>query len=197
MSSSQFKLLRLSTKRAFSSSASPFVNYPRRLSYAHGTCELPLLSEHISERLRNITAKYPNNTALISNHQGIQWTYEEFNAKVESIAKGLIALGLQKGDRVGIYSPNKAEWTVLQFAAARADLILVNVNPAFQQSELKYCLQKVGIKTLVMSERFKSSDYVKIVKDVVPQIDKASNPLDLGAVPEFPELKNVVLIGNS
>jgi fatty-acyl-CoA synthase len=134
---------------------------------------------------------------LISNHQRIQWTYEEFNDRVDQVAKGLIALGLQKGDRIGIYSPNKAEWTLLQFAAARADLILVNVNPAFQQSELKYCLQKVGIKTLVMAERFKSSDYVKIVKDVIPEIDKATNPLDLGHVPDFPDLKNVVLIGDS
>ena len=115
---------------------------------------------------------------------------------MDQIAKGLIALGLQKGDRVGIYSPNKAEWTLLQFAASRADLILVNVNPAFQQSELKYCLQKVGIKTLVIAERFKSSDYVKIVKDVVPEIDFASNPLDLGHVADFPNLKNIVIIGD-
>ena len=74
---------------------------------------------------------FPTNTALISDHQNIKWTWEELNAKADSIAKGLIALGLEKGDRVGIYSPNKAEWTLLQFAAARADLILVNVNPAF------------------------------------------------------------------
>ena len=113
------------------------------------------------------------------------------------MAKGLVALGLEKGDRVGIYSPNKAEWTLLQFAAARADLILVNVNPAFQQNELKYCLQKVGIKTLVMSERFKSSDYVKIMRDIVPEIDKSTNPLDLGHVKEFPELKNIVLISDT
>jgi fatty-acyl-CoA synthase len=84
---------------------------------------------------------------------------------------------------VGIYSPNRVEWTVLQFAAARADLILVNVNPAFQESELKYCLQKVGIKTLVMAERFKSSDYVKIFSNIVPEVKTAGNPLDLGPLP--------------
>ena len=98
---------------------------------------------------------------------------------------------------MGIYSPNKAEWTMLQFAAARADLILVNVNPAFQQSELRYCLQKVGIKTLVMAERFKASDYIKIVRDIVPEVDYASNPLDLGHITDFPKLKNIVLIGDS
>ena len=76
-------------------------------------------------------------------------------------------------------------------------MILVNVNPAFQQSELKYCLQQVGIKTLVIAERFKSSDYVKIVKDVIPEIGYASNPLDLGHVADFPELKNVILIGDT
>ena len=140
---------------------------------------------------------FPTNTALISDHQNIKWTWEELNAKADSIAKGLIALGLEKGDRVGIYSPNKAEWTLLQFAAARADLILVNVNPAFQQSELKYCLQKVGIKTLVMAERFKKSDYVKIFRDIVPQVDAATNALNMGSIPDFPLLKNVVLIGDT
>ena len=107
------------------------MNAPRKWSYQHGTLEKPLLSEHISERLRNVTKLFPRNLALISHHQNIQWSYEEFNERVDSVAKGLIALGLEKGDRIGIYSPNNAEWTLLQFAAARADLILVNVNPAF------------------------------------------------------------------
>lgn len=118
------------SKRSFTRKY-PFINHPRKFSYQHGTLDKPLLSEHISERLRNITHMFPTNTALISDHQNIKWTWEELNAKADSIAKGLIALGLEKGDRVGIYSPNKAEWTLLQFAAARADLILVNVNPAF------------------------------------------------------------------
>ena len=84
------------------------------------------------------------------------------------MAKGLIAIGLQKGDRIGIYAQNKAEWTLLQFAAARADLILVNVNPAFQQKELEYVLKKVGIKTLVMTDKFRSSNYVNFITDLVP-----------------------------
>lgn len=93
-------------RRAFSTS--PFQNYPRRLSYAHGVLEKPLLSEHISERLRNITKLYPQNPAVISHHQKIKWTYEEFDSHVDHVARGLIALGLKKGDRVGIYSPNNA-----------------------------------------------------------------------------------------
>eukprot|EP00347_Sterkiella_histriomuscorum_P002696 403367160 len=135
--------------------------------------------------------------AVISHHQNIQWTYEELNTKVETIARGLIALGLNKGDRIGIYSQNKAEWTLLQFAAARADLILVNVNPAFQQSELTYALKKVGIKTLVMAESFKSSNYVKIVQDIIPELLTTKNPLDLGNLKEFPDLKNIVLLSDN
>jgi fatty-acyl-CoA synthase len=89
------------------------VNAPRKWSYQHGVGSKPLLSEHVSERLRNVTKIYPNNLAVVSAHQGIEWTYEEFNQRVDSIAKGLIAIGLKKGDRVGIYSPNYAEWTLL------------------------------------------------------------------------------------
>lgn len=105
-------------------------------------------------------------------------------------------MGLNEGDRIGIYSQNKAEWTLLQFAAARADLILVNVNPAFQKSELSYVLKKVGIKTLVMSDKFRSSNYVKIIKELIPQLETAPNPLHIGYVSEFPELRNIVLISD-
>ena len=81
---------------------------------------------------------------------------------------------MQKGDRVGIYSPNNSEWMLLQFACARANLILVNVNPAFQASELEYCLKKVGVKTLVTAESFKASNYIDIIKNVVPELETQS-----------------------
>lgn len=103
-----------------------------QISYSHGTSDKPLLCEHISQKLRHTTEKFPESMALISHHQNIQLTYEQFNREVDEVARGLVALGLNKGDRVGIYSPNRAEWVLLQFAAARANLILVNVNPAFQ-----------------------------------------------------------------
>ncbi|CDW82735.1 amp-binding domain protein [Stylonychia lemnae] len=179
-------------KKVFSSRLSRQV----QLSYSHGTSTKPLLSEHVSQRLRTITDQYPTNIALISHHQQIRMTYEQMNDKVDKLAKGLVALGLNKGDRIGIYAQNKAEWTLLQFAASRADLILVNVNPAFQQNELQYALKQVGIKTLVMTDKFKSSNYVQFVRDLIPQLDKATNPLDLGHIPEYPNLKNIVLIAD-
>lgn len=101
--------------------------------------------------------------ALVSQHQKVEFTYEQLNDKVDAVAQSLIALGLQRGDRVGIYSPNRWEWTVLQFAAARADLILVNVNPSFLQKELAYAMKKVGMKTLVMHDHHRHSNYIKIV----------------------------------
>lgn len=89
-----------------------------------------------------------------------------------------------------------AEWIITQYAAARADLILVNVNPGFQRNELEYCINKVGIKTLVMSESFKSSNYIEIVENLL-QNPKSTNPLDLGNIPHLPSLKNIVLIGQT
>jgi len=109
------------------------------------------------------------------------------------VAQSLITnLGLEKGDRIGIYSPNSAEWTLLQFAAARAGLILVNVNPAFRGDELGYCLKKVGVKTLVMPPTFKKSNYINNVKEI---IDLPKSAHDLIDSKEFPELKHVVLFG--
>ena len=101
------------------------------LSYYHGVTSIPHLSDNISERLRSAAEKFPKNFAVISPQQNIMWTYEELDHKVDAFAKGLIATGLKKGDRVGLYSPNRAEWTLFQYAAARADLILVNLNPSF------------------------------------------------------------------
>ena len=102
----------------------------------------------------------------------------------------MLALGLKKGDRVGIYAPNMAEWTLVQYAASRADLVLVNVNPSFTEPELEYCINKVGIKTLVMAERFKKSNYVKIVKNVIGDYYEGREIKN----EHFPTLKNVVVI---
>ena len=111
----------LKTKRVFKPASRAFshgytnnsINERRRVSYQHGTYSVPLLSEHISERLRSITHRFPSNPAVISASQNIELSYEQLNARVDSIARGLIALGLKKGDRIGIYSPNKVEWTIL------------------------------------------------------------------------------------
>lgn len=127
----------------------------------------------------------------IFSQEGIRWTYEEFNQRVDTIAAGLISMGNMKGDRVGIYAPNINEWLLTAFACFRADLILVNVNPAFQTDELAFGLNKVGIKTLVLAESFKKSNYVKILKEIAPEIGQ--NGTNQLISKRFPDLKNIVL----
>lgn len=94
-------------------------------------------------------------------------TYKEFDERVNEVAKGLLALCLEKGERVSIYAPNMADWTLVQYAASRADLMSVNVNPSFRESELEYCINKVSIKAFIIAERFKKSVHGKIVKNVI------------------------------
>lgn len=101
-------------------------------------------------------------------------------------------MGMQKGDRVGIYSTNNAEWTLLQFACARANLILVNINPAFQASELSYCLKKVGIKMLVTAESFKGSNYIQIINNAIPEL-KSQKGKEVTSK-DIPELKHIVTL---
>ena len=110
---------------------------------------------------------------------------------MDEVAKGFIALGLQKGDRVGIYSPNRPEWALTQYACARADLILVNINPAFQTNDLKYSLNQVGIHTLVMPEHHSKSNYVDIVRSIVPfNSHTKSTTIDC---PDVPDLRHVIV----
>jgi fatty-acyl-CoA synthase len=124
----------------------------------------------------------------------MRWTYEELDQRVDECASSLIEIGLSIGDRVGIYSPNNAEWMLLQMACARANLILVNVNPAFQASELKYCIQKVGMKALVTAESFKSSNYIEIINTVVPELSSSGSQL---YSTELPDLKHVISLSSN
>src|SRR5215217_2471625 len=128
-------------------------------SYVHGASPVPLLGETIGQNLDRTAARVPDNDALVSVHQGVRLTYAQFHAAVEEVARGLLALGIEPGDRVGIWSPNNAEWVVTQFATAKAGLILVNINPAYRTHELEYALNKVGCKALILAPRFKTSDY--------------------------------------
>ena len=113
----------------------------------------PALLEHtIGEALLRAAKRWPKQEALVSVHQGIRWTYEEFAFQVDRIAAGLLALGLKPGDRVGVWAPNCAEWTLAQFATARVGLIQVNINPAYRLSEVEYTLNKVGVKALICAE---------------------------------------------
>jgi fatty-acyl-CoA synthase len=139
-------------------------------SYVHGASELPLIGDTIGIHLDRMAEKAPDRPALIVRQQGIRWNYRELRARVDAVAAGLIALGFAPGDRIGIWSPNNAEWVVTQFATAKAGLILVNINPAYRLHELEYALNKVGCRGLILSPVFRSSDYIAMILALCPEI---------------------------
>ena len=137
----------------------------KKLSYTNGASNIPLLGETIDENLRKTVAKFPNNDALISVHQHYRATYTEFYEQVTAVAKGLIALGVKTGDRVGIWSPNCYEWTLLQYATAKIGAIMVNINPAYRTSELIYVINQSGLSYIFSAIQFKTSHYKKMIED--------------------------------
>ena len=137
----------------------------KKLSYTNGASNIPLLGETIDENLRKTVAKFPNNDALISAHQHYRVTYTEFYEQVTAVAKGLIALGVKTGDRVGIWSPNCYEWTLLQYATAKIGAIMVNINPAYRTSELIYVINQSGLSYIFSAIQFKTSHYKKMIDD--------------------------------
>ena len=126
-------------------------------SYVHGASNVPLLGTTIGQQFDKTVEQYGARDALVVCHQHVRWTYFQLKEKVDAIALGLISLGLERGDRGGIWSPNNSEWVVTQFACAQTGLILVNINPAYRTSELEYALNKVTCKALIAAETFKSS----------------------------------------
>lgn len=139
------------------------------LSIAHGPTETPLLEITIGAALRHASARWGSALALVSRHQGIRWKWSRLDAEVDRVATGLLSRGVTKGDRVGIWAPNCAEWTVVQFATARIGAILVTVNPAYRVTEVEYALVKVGCSVLVTATTFKSSDYLAMVREIWPE----------------------------
>ena len=137
----------------------------KKLSYTNGASNIPLLGETIDENLRKTVAKFPNNDALISAHQHYRAIYTEFYEQVTAVAKGLIALGVKTGDRVGIWSPNCYEWTLLQYATAKIGAIMVNINPAYRTSELIYVINQSGLSYIFSAIQFKTSHYKKMIDD--------------------------------
>jgi fatty-acyl-CoA synthase len=162
-------------------------------SYARGSTEDPLSRETIGTAFDRIVATWPDRTAVVSRHQSIAWTYAEFGRHVDSFAAGLLALGLQPGDRVGIWAPNCIEWVIVQYATAKAGLILVNINPAYRRQELAYCLEKVACKALVSAARFKTSDYIAMLQDLVPELAECAPGALVSAA--FPDLQSVIRLG--
>jgi len=163
------------------------------LSWVRGAGEPPLLEETIGQALERAAAAWGDAAALISAHQGVRLTWRELLAHADDLAVGLLALGLVPGDRVGIWSPNCAEWTLTQFAAARAGLVLVTINPAYRLAEVEYTLNKVGVRALVCAEAFKTSDYAGMVEALAPELAMAS-PGELAAA-RLPALKAAIKIG--
>src|SRR4051794_15859425 len=135
-------------------------------SYAAGETTQPLLEETIGANLERIVAAHGEREALVEVATGRRWTYAELDADVDALARGLLALGIEKGDRVGIWAPNCAEWAIVQFATAKVGAILVNINPAYRTHEVEYALRQSGVKLLVSAPAFKTSDYHAMIDEV-------------------------------
>ena len=137
-------------------------------SYVSGAGEVPLLGETISSILDRASSRWPDGEALVVRHQRIRMTWSELREVADSFAAGLLALGLKKGDRIGIWSPNSAEWVVTQYATARAGMIMVNINPAYRTHELKHALNAVQCRAIITAESFKSSKYLEMLEGFDP-----------------------------
>lgn len=149
-------------------------------SYASGTSSTPLLESTIGANFAHIATQFPDHEALIDKPSGRRWSYSELNHDVDNVARGLLAAGITKGARVGIWAPNVPEWVLLQFATAKIGAILVNVNPSYRIHELRYAMQQSGMSLIVALPHFKGTDYA----DMIAQ-----------AAPDYPELQTAVFIG--
>src|SRR5689334_8116220 len=154
-------------------------------SYASGTSSKPLLGDTIGDNLDRTIGRFGDREALVSVHQGLRYTYVEFGAAVERAARAFPAAGIEPGDRVGIWSPNCAEWALTQYATAKLGVILVNINPAYRTSELEYALRQSGCRMLVAATAFKSSDYVAMVEEVRGELPALEQVVFLDGWDEF------------
>ena len=166
-----------------------------RLRQAHvrGQTDEPLLDFTVPGLLRRTVERFGSRPALIVRHQHVRWSYAEFSRAVDDLAAGLLALGLEKGDRIGIWSPNRSEWVVAQFATARIGLILVNINPAYRVAELEYALNKVAAKALIVAPSFKSSDYLGMLQSLAP--DMQAGEAGRLRLAKLPHLRIVIRLG--
>jgi fatty-acyl-CoA synthase len=162
-------------------------------SFVHGLDTAQLRFETIGQALDEAVVKWGSHEALVVPHQSVRWTYTELRRRVDSLAAGLLALGLSTGDRIGIWAPNCSEWALTQFASAKAGLILVNLNPAYRAGELEFSLNKVGCRALVIAERFKNTAFLEVLRAVAPEIDAGKpNALQLE---RLPYLRCVIQLG--
>ncbi|HEY2134165.1 MAG TPA: AMP-binding protein, partial [Acetobacteraceae bacterium] len=163
------------------------------MSYVSGVSSAPHLGETIGQRLDSVVARWGDRTALVVRQQRVSWSWRELDARAEAFAAGLLSLGLIPGDRIGIWSQNNAEWVLTMFAAAKAGLVLVTINPAYRVSELEYALNKVGCRALVSATTFKTSDYAAMLMSLAPEL--ANCPPGRLAAEKLLHLEIVIQIG--
>ncbi|WP_421211067.1 AMP-binding protein [Aeromonas enteropelogenes] len=163
------------------------------LSYRTGPCDQPLLSQTIGTYLQEIAERFPDRPAVVVRHQQIRWSYREYLARIDRLAKGLLALGIKPGDRVGIWSPNNIEWCLVQFATARIGAIMVCINPAYRSYELEFAINNVGCRALICASAFKGSDYLAMLNELAPEL-AGSTPGRLAAA-RLPTLEMVIRLG--
>ncbi len=165
------------------------------VSHVRGSRDVPLLDVTIPALLAGCVLQRPDAEAAVFAAQGIRWTWSQLAAEIDALAGGFHAIGIRKGDRVGIWAPNRAEWLLTQFATARIGAILVNINPAYRVSELNFALRKTGCKALVLAETFKNSHYVEMLCELAPELSSAT-PGGLVAK-ALPDLQSVIVCGDT
>ncbi len=172
----------------------PTMQAERHWSYTSATSDTPLLGLTIGDLFDQTVEKYADNPALISRQQNIRLTYDELQAQVNQCAKGLLQMGFQKGQRVGIWAPNRAEWCITQFATSKIGVILVNINPSYRLNELEYALKQSGCTGIVIAPEFKTSNYTEMLYTLAPEL-KDSEPGQLKAA-KLPDLTTVIRLGS-
>ncbi|MCV6623748.1 MAG: AMP-binding protein [Cellvibrionaceae bacterium] len=177
---------------------------PLTLSQLSGSQDVDLLELTIPDIFDKTVAQYPDHAAIVVKHQNIRWTYKEYQQEIEKLAAGLLALGIKPGDRVGIWSPNRIEWCLTQFATAKIGAVMVCINPAYRLYELEYALNKVQCKAIISAESFKSSRYLDMLNELLPELKSHSPRVDNSPLPtkalkskKLPSLEWVIRMGDT
>ena len=170
-------------------------NLPKGQSYLCGQANEPLLYETIGACVERIAATYPDKEALVVRHQNIRWTFSEYKSRIDALAAGLLSLGVEPGDRVGIWSPNRVEWCLTQFATAKIGAIMVCINPAYRPYELEYALNKVKCQTIITAAQFKTSEYLQMLQEMAPEL-ATCEPGELKSI-KLPHLTTVIRMGDA
>jgi fatty-acyl-CoA synthase len=165
----------------------------KKLSYSCGAATVPLLGKCLGEVLDDTAAAYPENDALVVRHQQLRYRYAELHTEVERAARGLLALGIQRGDRIGLWATNCAQWVITQFATAKIGAILVNINPSNRAFELEYALGRSECQTLLLIQGFRDADYVQILREICPEAERA--PFGELHAEKLPDLRRLIFLG--